>query len=113
MGKTVKDSTWLEISSNQIVRPSQNHQFIEIMKSMVLKVLIPLEYGILLQQTVCVRIWYQLFLWFWMVHTWIFAHWRHQRAVSRLENVRQLNERWGKRLDISLLYRHPHKGSSI
>ena len=57
----------------------------------------------------CVTIWYQLFLEFWLIHTWIFAHWRHQRAVTSLENVRQLNERWGKKLDINLLHRQPSK----
>ena len=37
----------------------------------------------------------------------IFAHWRHQHAVTHLENVHQLNDRWGKKLDISLLHRQP------
>ena len=55
--------------------------------------------------TARVTIWYQLFLEFWLVYTWIFAHWRHQCAVARLKNVRQLNERWGKKLDINLLHR--------
>ena len=38
---------------------------------------------------------------------WIFALWHHQRAVTRLENVRQLNEQWGKKLDINLLHTQP------
>ena len=54
-----------------------------------------------------VTTWYQLFLEFWLVHTWIFAHWRHQRAVTHFENVRQLNESWGKKLDINLLHKQP------
>ena len=36
-----------------------------------------------------------LFVEFWLVDTWLFAHWRHQRAVTRLKNVRQLNIRRG------------------
>ena len=65
------------------------------------------------QPTVRVTIWYQLFLEFWLVHTWIFAHWRYQLAVTRLENVRQLNERWGKKLDINLLHRQPLKETEL
>ena len=42
--------------------------------------------------TIRPTIWYQLFTEFWLVHTWYFAHLRHQRPVPRLENVRQLNE---------------------
>ena len=43
--------------------------------------------------TVCLTIWHHLFLEFCLVNTWFFAHWRHQRAVTRLENIRQLNIR--------------------
>ena len=41
-------------------------------------------------------IWHHLFLDFWLVNTSFFAYWRHQRAVTRLKNVRQLNTRRGK-----------------
>ena len=57
--------------------------------------------------TVPLTIWHHLFLEVWLVDTWIFAHWRHQRAVSRLENVRQLNIRWGKKLVFQLSQKHP------
>ena len=43
--------------------------------------------------TICLTIWYQLFVEFWLVHIWFFPHWRHQRAVTRLKNIHQLNER--------------------
>ena len=43
-------------------------------------------------------IWHQLFLKFWLVYTWFFAHSRDQWAVTRLENVRQLKIRRGKKL---------------
>ena len=33
---------------------------------------------------------------------------RHQRAVTRLENVRQLNIKRGKKLGFQLSYRQPH-----
>ena len=69
------------------------------------------------KHTVCLTIWYQLFLEFLLVHTLFnklipsflphLSHPRHQRAVTCLENVRQLNERWGKKLDINLLNRQP------
>ena len=52
-------------------------------------------------------IWYQSFLDFWMVHTSVFVHPHDQKAVTRLENVGQLNERGGKKLDINLLNRQP------
>lgn len=52
---------------------------------------------------------YQLFLEFWSVHTWVFAHRRLQRAVTRLENVFQLIKRWEKKLDINLLHKQPLK----
>ena len=41
---------------------------------------------------------HHLFLDFWLVNTWFFAHWRHQRAVTSLKNLRQLNIRRGKKL---------------
>ena len=41
------------------------------------------------------------FLKFWLVSTWFFAHWRHQRAV------RQLNIRRGKKLVFQLSHRQP------
>ena len=31
--------------------------------------------------------WHHLFLEFWLVGTWFLDDWRHQRAVTRLENV--------------------------
>ena len=37
-------------------------------------------------------IWHHLFLEFWLVDTWSFAHPQDQRAATRLENVRQLNK---------------------
>ena len=46
------------------------------------------------------------FLKFWLADTWIFVYWRHQRALTRLENVRQLNIRRGKKLGFQLSYRH-------
>ena len=64
--------------------------------------------------TVRLTISYQLFQEFWLVHTFFFVYSRHQDISTRLENVRQLNERWGKKLDIKLsnrqslnaVYRH-------
>ena len=53
--------------------------------------------------TVPLTIWHHLFLEFWLVDTWIFAHWRHQCAVTRLENVRKLNIRRG----FQLSQKHP------
>ena len=50
-------------------------------------------------------IWHHLFLEFWLVSTWFFAHWRHQRAVTHVENVRQLNIRRGKKLGFQLSHR--------
>ena len=41
-------------------------------------------------------IWHHLFLEFWLVNIWFFAHWSHQLAAARLENVRQLNIRRSK-----------------
>ena len=37
----------------------------------------------------------------------IFADWRHQRAVTRLENVRQSNITRDKKLGVQLSHRHP------
>ena len=51
-----------------------------------------------IKHTVRLTIWHHLFLEFWLVDTWFFIHWGHQRAVTRLENVRQLNIRRGKKL---------------
>ena len=48
-----------------------------------------------------------LFLQFWLVDTWTFAHPRDHRAVARLENVRQLNIRRGKKLSFQLSHRQP------
>ena len=56
---------------------------------------------------VCLTIWHHLFLKFWLVNTWFFAHWRHQLAVTCLENVRQSNIRRGKKLGFQLSRRHP------
>ena len=52
-------------------------------------------------------IWHHLFLKFWLVHIWLFAHWRHQRPVTRHENVRQLNIRRRKKLGFQLSQRKP------
>ena len=52
-------------------------------------------------------IWHQLFLEFWLVDTWFFAHWRDQRVVTCLENVRQLNIRQGKKLGFQFSHRQP------
>ena len=52
-------------------------------------------------------IWHHLFLEFWLITTWFFAHWRHQRVVTRLENVRQLNIRRCKKLGFHLPHRQP------
>ena len=46
--------------------------------------------------------WHHLFLEFWLVNGWFFAHWPHQRAVTRLENVRQLNISSGKKLSLHI-----------
>ena len=52
-------------------------------------------------------IWHELFLEFWLVDTCFFAHPHDQRAVNRLENVRQLNIMPGKELDFPLSHRQP------
>ena len=51
--------------------------------------------------------WHHLFLEFWLVNTWFFARWRHQRAITRLENIRQLNTMRGKKLGFQLSHRQP------
>ena len=51
--------------------------------------------------------WHHLFLEFWSVGTWFFTDWRHQCAVTRLENVRQSNIRRSKKLGFQLSHRHP------
>ena len=56
---------------------------------------------------VCLTIWYRLLLEFWLVDTWFFARWRHQRAVTCVENVRQLNIRRGKKLGFQLSNKQP------
>ena len=55
-------------------------------------------------------IWYHLLLEFWLVDTWFFAQWRQQRAVTCLENVRQLNIRRDKKLGFQLSHRQPLHG---
>ena len=59
----------------------------------------------------CLTIWQSynltLFIEFWLVGTWFFAHWRHQRAVTRLENVHQLNIRRDKKLGFQLSHKQP------
>ena len=50
---------------------------------------------------------HHLFLKFWLVDTWFFADWRHHRAVTRLENVRQSNIRRGKKLGVQFSQKHP------
>ena len=52
-------------------------------------------------------IWHHLFLEFWLVKTWFFAHWRQQCVATRLENTRQLNIRRGKSLGFQLWHRQP------
>ena len=59
------------------------------------------------------KIWQHLFLEFWLVGTWFFAHWRHQSAVTCLEKVRQLNIRRGKKLYFQLSQKHTCYGSCI
>ena len=49
---------------------------------------------------------HHLFLEFWLVYTWFFTHWRHHRAVTRLENVRQSNIRRDKKLGFQLSHKH-------
>ena len=49
-------------------------------------------------------------MWQWDItwDTWFFADWRHHRAVTRLENVRQSNIRRGKKLGFQLSHKHHH-----
>ena len=56
---------------------------------------------------VCLAIRDQQFLEFWLVFTWFFPHPHDQRAVTRLENVRQLNIRRGKKPAFQLSQRQP------
>ena len=42
----------------------------------------------------------------------IFVHWRHRSALTRLENVRQLNIRRGKKLGFQLSHRQPYDEES-
>ena len=49
--------------------------------------------------------WHHLFLEFWLVNTWFFVDWRHESAVARLENVRQLNKRRDKNMGFKLSHR--------
>ena len=56
---------------------------------------------------ICLTIWHQVFLEFWLVDTWFFAHPRDQRTVTRLENVGQLNIRRCKKLNFLLSHRQP------
>ena len=55
----------------------------------------------------CLTIWHQLFREFWLVDTWFFAHPRDQGAVTRLENVCQLNIRRDKKLGFQSSHRQP------
>ena len=59
--------------------------------------------------TVSLTIWHHQFLEFWLVDIWIFAHWRHQSAVTRLESVCQLNIRRSRKLGFQLSQKHPLK----
>ena len=52
-------------------------------------------------------IWHRLFLEFWLVNTWFYAYWHHQRAVTCLNNVRQLIIRRGKKQGFQLSHRQP------
>ena len=49
-------------------------------------------------------IWHHPFLEFWLINAWFFAHWRHQRAITRLNIMRQLNISWGEKLGFQLPY---------
>ena len=53
---------------------------------------------IFVDHMVRLTIWDHLFLEFSLVSNWFFAHRRHQRALTRLENVRQINIRRGREL---------------
>ena len=56
--------------------------------------------------------WHHLFLEFWLVHTWVLAHWHHRRAVTLLENICQLNIIRDKKLGFQLSHTHPLNSSS-
>ena len=60
-----------------------------------------------LKYIVLLIIWHHLFLEFWLVSTWFFVHWRHQRDVACLENVHQLSVRWDKKLSSRLSHTQP------
>ena len=64
------------------------------------------DHNILLH-IVCLKMMHHLFLEFWLVDTWFFTHWRHHRAATCLENVRQPNIRRGKKLGFQLSHKHP------
>ena len=51
-------------------------------------VLIWATFVILVVSIVRLTMWHLLFLELWLVGTWFFAEWRHQRAVTCLENAR-------------------------
>ena len=51
--------------------------------------------------------WYHRFLEFWLVNTWFFAHWRHQRASTHLENKCQSNTGRGKKLNFLISHKQP------
>ena len=55
---------------------------------------------------------HQLFLEFWLVNGWFFAHPHDQDAVTRLENVHQLNIRRDKKLGFQLSHRQPRDVST-
>ena len=63
--------------------------------------------GNLHKHIVPLAIWNHLFLEFWLVDTWLFTQSRDQRAVTCLENVQELNIRWGKKLDFQLSHTQP------
>ena len=67
----------------------------------------PLAQRVKSYHIVPLAIWYHLFFKFWLVHTWVFAHWHHQHAATHLENVRQLNIRQGKKLGFQLVHWQP------
>ena len=56
--------------------------------------------------------WHRLFLEFSLVHIWFLAHWRHQRAVTLLENICQLNIIRSKKLGFPLSHTLPLSSSS-
>ena len=58
---------------------------------------------------VTLTMWHHLFLEFWLLNTWFLAWWCHQRAVTHLENVRQLNIRRGRKLGFKLTHTQPLK----